>query len=222
MYSSITNAAEHLGVAMLTVRRHPADENNNDYVRLDSSIAVTYRILVITYPSPVVVSHHVGINTTTLNQRVKDPNYPDYVRLTHADDATPTVPPRDATPAVTLRTPPRFAVRPRIDGRVYPSLRAAAKGTGVGIQAIRRRLVSEKYPNYVVERQDTPTTHHTCRYTVVVDGKTYGSTRMVVNAGLTPTTQEVRRRADDESARWADWKLVEVFEVRSNDYPDAE
>jgi hypothetical protein len=104
-----------------------------------------------------------------------------------------------------FKTQPRVAQRVKILNCFYPSIAEAARVLGKSSRNIRMKLDDPSNLDY--ERLEYHRNIYFDEYAVKIDGKSFCSTRSVVEAGLAKTTRQVRDRC--RSVKWKNWLFVE-------------
>ena len=176
-YGSEKMAAKSLGIGADALRHRLRSPNYPGYIskhrpKIDARPAkYPCRIDGVEYESAKMAAKSLGIDAGSLRHRLRSPNYPEYTSKCH----------------------PKVNIKPleqpcRVDGIDYESGVAAARALGISSGALRNRLRSPNYPEYISEHRpkiDARPAKYPCR----VDGIDYESEKMAtkvlgIDAGL--------------------------------------
>jgi GIY-YIG catalytic domain len=112
---------------------------------------------------------------------------------------------------------PQFGQQISIDGKIYNTIRQAAKATDISKTTIIRRLNDIKDLK-AIRLNKSPILRG--KYNFIIDGICYLSTREVIYNHLASSDNQVREKCRSKSLKWKNWQMIQ--KKRSNDYPERE
>ena len=134
----------------------------------------------VEYKSEYAAAKALGINVSSLRARLLSSSYPEYNSRYYQK-----------------KNRRKFFISCRIDGVQYPSISAASKELGMSGHALKRRLASFDYPDYIcADISKKPARLKPLKYTV--RGKPYRTLQEIANVeGL--TRERIRQKMNNPS-----------------------